>query len=249
VPHIYDNWRADVLGTCLPPNYAEERRLLYVAITRAEHHVLFTAGEDPNTFLESLPVEIESVSPDLPTFTPSDTEQTALQVTLPTPEGPSGQTPHTLMRDDVFEDVDDGRGTDFGTRVHDFAEAYARGDAVTPSNDDEVHVRRLLDELDGELLVEEDAYLPLTVDGERVTISGIVDLVHVTPEAVEIIDYKTDRGRHGESEYRKQLSIYYHVVTEVYPDREASASIFYTESGTRQEIEPLTVAEIRSLIG
>lgn len=55
----------------------------------------------------------------------------------------------------------------------------------------------------------DDAYLPPSVDGERVTIAGVVDLVHVTPDRVERLDSKTDRGRHGEAEYRKQLSVYY----------------------------------------
>ncbi|WP_232700620.1 UvrD-helicase domain-containing protein [Halobacterium wangiae] len=247
-PHIYDNWRTDVLQACLPRNYHEERRLLYVAITRAESHVVFTAGEDPNTFLEGLPVDIDSVTPDLGEITATETEQTTLDVTVPTPDGPVGHTPHTLMRDDVFEGVDGGRGTEFGNQVHDFAEAYALGEEVMPSNDDERRVATFLDSLDGELLVEEDASLPLTVDGTQVTVSGIVDLIHVTPDAVEIVDYKTDRGRHGEPEYRKQLSVYYHVVKAVYSDRQVTTSIFYTEEGKRQSIEPLSIAILENVV-
>jgi ATP-dependent helicase/nuclease subunit A len=247
-PHIYDNWRADVLQACLPRNYDEERRLLYVAITRAESHVVFTTGEDPNSFLEGLPVDIESVTPELGEIAAPETEQTTLDVTVPTLDGPVGHTPHTLMRDDVFEGVDGGRGTEFGNRVHDFAEAYALGEEVSRSNDDEHHVATFLDSLDGELLVEEDASLPLTVDGTKVTVSGIVDLIHVTPDAVEIVDYKTDRGRHGEPEYRKQLSVYYHVVEAVYPDREVSASIFYTEEGHQQSIEPLSIEILEDIV-
>jgi len=152
------------------------------------------------------------------------------------------------MRNEVFESVDGGRGTEFGTRVHEFAEAYALGEDVDPRNDDETHVARFLDGLDGELLVEEDAYLPLAVDGERVTVSGVVDLVHVRPDRVEIVDYKTDRGRRGEPEYRKQLSVYHHVVREAYPEREIGTSILYTETGTRRAIEPLSLEAIRELI-
>ncbi|SDZ78841.1 ATP-dependent exoDNAse (exonuclease V) beta subunit (contains helicase and exonuclease domains) [Haloplanus vescus] len=248
LPHVYDNWQADVLQKCLPRNYDEERRLLYVAITRAKSHVVFTAGEDPNTFVEELPVDVESVTPDLSEIASDETAQTTFQIEMPVREGPRGHTPHTLMRDDVFEDVEGGRGTEFGTKVHDFAEAYADGEDVAPRNDDEENVVQFLDGLDGELLVEEDAYLPLTVDGERVTISGVVDLVHVTPDRVEIVDYKTDRGRHGEDEYRKQLSVYYHVVREVYPDREITASILYTAQGTRRTVELLDMSEIRALV-
>jgi len=248
LPHVYDNWQADVLGKCLPRNYDEERRLLYVAITRSESHVVFTAGENPNTFIEELPVDVESVTPELSEIDNERIEQTTLHVEMPVREGPTGHTPHTLMRDDVFEDVEGGRGTEFGTQVHDFAEANALGEGVKPRNSDEENVKQLIDGFEGELLIEEDAYLPLSVDGERVTISGIVDLVHVTPDRVEIVDYKTDRGRHGEDEYRKQLSVYYHVARESYPDREITASIFYTESGLRQEIDPLSTGEIRRLV-
>ncbi|MEZ3118050.1 UvrD-helicase domain-containing protein [Halobaculum sp. MBLA0147] len=248
-PHVYDNWQADVLRKCLPRNYDEERRLLYVAITRAESHVVFSAGKDPNSFIEELPVEVAEISLDVDEQTLGPSEQTALQVDIPVPEGPQGQTPHTLMNDDVFEDVDGGRGTEFGSQVHDFAEAYALGDAGTPRNADEEHVKRFLDQLEGELLVEEEVYLPVSVGDDRVTVSGIVDLMHVTPDQVEIVDYKTDHGRHAESEYRKQLSVYYHVAQEVYPDREVTASIFYTETGDRQQVDPLPTQEIQHLVG
>jgi ATP-dependent exoDNAse (exonuclease V) beta subunit len=247
-PHVYDNWQADVLRKCLPRNYDEERRLLYVAITRAESHVVFSAGEDPNSFIEELPVEVAEVSLDVDEQTLNPSAQTALQVDTPVPEGPQGQTPHTLMNDDVFDGVGGGRGTEFGSQVHDFAEAYALGDAVTPQNADEEHVKRFLDQLEGELLVEEEVYLPVSVGDGRVTVSGIVDLMHVTPDQVEIVDYKTNRGRHAESGYRKQLSVYYHVAQEVHPDREVTASIFYTETGDRQEVDPLPVRGIQHLV-
>ncbi|MFT4905188.1 MAG: ATP-dependent helicase/nuclease subunit A, partial [Natronomonas sp.] len=56
------------------------------------------------------------------------------------------------MRGDVFENGEEGMGTEFGTTVHDFAEAYALGEAVTPEDDDERHATRCLDDLDGHLL-------------------------------------------------------------------------------------------------
>ena len=248
LPHVYDNWKADVLQRCLPRDYDEERRLLYVAVTRAEHHVVFSAGAEPNTFLESLPVDVEPGEPDLDEISVDKTGGPQFQIDIPTPDGPKGHTPHTLMREEVFEEVEEGEGTDFGTKVHDFAEEYALGRSVEPENTDERHVQQFIDDLDGELLVEEDAYLPVTVDGEQVTVSGIVDLIHVTQSRVEIVDYKTDRSRHAESEYRKQLSVYFHVTQAYYPDREISPAIFYTESGTLQPVEPLSLDHLRQII-
>ena len=58
-PHVYDDWPHDVIRRCLPPEYDGERRLLYVAVTRAESHVAFAAGETPNAFLDALPVEVD----------------------------------------------------------------------------------------------------------------------------------------------------------------------------------------------
>lgn len=246
-PHVYDNWRADVLRTCLPRNYDEERRLLYVAMTRAESHLVFTAGENPNTFIEELPVEEEELVPAVEADELQETKQAHLQIPVPTPEGPVGHTPHTLMRDDVFENGADGRGTAFGTQTHEFAEQYALGEAIEPSNVDEQHIKTFIDSLDGELRVEEQAYLPLTVAGEQVIVSGIVDVVSIRPDVVEIIDFKTDLGRHAENEYRKQLSVYYHVVRECFPDRAVTAGLFYTAEGARVDIEPLSQAELVDL--
>ncbi len=247
-PHSYDNWRYRILSACLGSDYDEERRLLYVAITRAEHHVLFSAGTEPSAFFENLPLEPTKIDPEVSDVTARTTEQAQLQVTVPTPDGPIGQSPHSLMDDGVFEEVEDGMGMEFGTRVHDFAERYAEGEEIEPENDDERHVKQFIDSLPGELRPEENAYLPLEVEDKRVTVSGIIDLLHVSEGVVEIIDYKTDRGRHAESEYRKQLSVYYHVVRELFPNRDVSTSIYYTGTGNRVDVDPLTMNELESLV-
>lgn len=138
------------------------------------------------------------------------------------------------MDEAVFDDVDAGRGTEFGTKVHDFAEAYALGEEVEPDGDDEENVAQFIDSFAGERLVEEDAYLPLTVDGDPVTISDVNDRLHATPDRVEIVDSKTDRGHHAETEYRKQLSIYDHVAIAVYPNRDSTASTLHTHTDDQQ---------------
>ncbi|WP_281193747.1 exodeoxyribonuclease V subunit beta [Halorubrum sp. F4] len=256
-PHVYDNWRADVIRHCLSRDYDEERRLLYVAITRAESHVLFTGGEDPNAFFEELPCSSREGDTTVDAVDRPTTARARLPFSIVTPDGPKGHTPHTLMDDDVFDGDAIGtesvefRGRDFGSRVHDFAEAYALDEDVTPTTDDaddERHVQRFLDGLSGEIHVEERAVLPMDVDGERVTITGIVDLVHETPTDIEIIDYKTDRTRRGLSEYRKQLSVYYHVLSECFPGKNVTASLLYTADGEREFIEPLAMDQLRDLV-
>jgi hypothetical protein len=217
-------------------------------MTRTESHLIFSGGEKPNTFLQELPVDIEGYAPSFQDRDHRETTQTQLGLSVPTPDGPISHSPHSLMRDDVFENVNGGRGTEFGTQVHEFAERYALGEPIEPSDeDDKHHVKEFIDSLDGELHIEEDVYLPLTVAGKQVTIAGVVDLVHILPETVEIVDYKTDRGRHAQSEYRKQVSVYYHVVRQRYPDREIATSVFYTEDGAQVPIDPLSIDELIEL--
>ncbi|GAB7011648.1 UvrD-helicase domain-containing protein [Halorubrum trueperi] len=248
VPHVYDDWKTDVLNRCLPQNYDEERRLLYVAITRAESHLVLTGGANPNSFLDALPVDVEDVDPDLSAFDTADDEHAPFTVDIPDPDGPASYSPHTFIDDDVFEGNTGGRGIEYGSAVHEFAERYVLDGAAEADNADKKNVKALIDSLDGDTDAEIDAFLPLTVDGERVTIGGVIDLLHRTPERVEIIDYKTDRSRHAEEEYEKQLSMYYHVVADRYPDRSVTASIFYTDGGNRRKINPLSKTEIRELV-
>ena len=258
-PHVYDNWRYDVIRRCLPREYDEERRLLYVAITRAESHVIFTGGEELNTFLEELPLDVEDADPEVDVVSQETSVQAELPFAITTPDGPIGHTPHSLMDDDVFEEIgeqmEDGveaesdmRGMDFGSRVHEFAEAYALGDPVTPSNTHEQRVKDLIDGLDGTLHVEEPVTLPVEVDGTRVSIAGIIDLVHETPDEVEIVDYKTDSTRQAQPEYRKQLSVYYHVLSQWFADKNVTTSLFYTRDGDREYVEPLSLDTLREIV-
>jgi hypothetical protein len=38
------------------------------------------------------------------------------------------------------------------------------------------------------------------------------------------------------------------VIDEWFEDKDVTATLFYTNTGTREEIEPLTLAELRSLV-
>jgi ATP-dependent exoDNAse (exonuclease V) beta subunit len=251
-PFVYDDWRYDVLRMTLPREYDEERRLLYVAITRAEHHVLLSAGEKPNQFLEELPVDVATLEPDVEQGGPGETQQAHLQITIPDASGPRSETPHTIMDESVFEQASGGLGSEFGDQVHKFAEDYVRGRVTDPpaiEEPDYVNVSTFIDDCQGTLLVEQPAHLHLEVAGESVTINGIVDLVHITEDCVEVIDYKTDRGRHAENEYQIQLSIYYHVLSDAYPARQVTSSIYYTAEDVSVKIEPLEIAEIEDIVG
>ncbi|MFC7236644.1 UvrD-helicase domain-containing protein [Halosegnis marinus] len=246
-PHVYRNWRHRLLQACLPSDYDEERRLLYVAMTRAKRHLLFTAGEEPSRFMDGLSIEAEEIDPDPTPESHSPIDHEPFTVDVPTSRDiPTRLGVHDIMDDSVYDNRTGGRGTAFGTELHDFAEAYALGESVEPANNDQRAVAQLISGLAGEFRVEETALLPLP--GEpAVTLSGIIDLVHVTDTQIDVIDYKTDPDRVAHEEYRKQLSAYYHVLASVYPDREIRLQVFYTQTAESVEVTPLSTDRLREL--
>jgi ATP-dependent helicase/nuclease subunit A len=154
---------------------------------------------------------------------------------------------HDIMDDSVYDEVTEGEGTEFGTAVHDFAEAYALGEDVDPSGpgaDEQAGIAAFIDGLSGTLLPEQTVICPL--DGDpRIVLSGIVDLLHVTPKRVDIVDYRTDRQRVAPAECRTRLSVYHHVLSAEYPYREIRPIIYYAADDERVEIEPLSEGELR----
>jgi ATP-dependent exoDNAse (exonuclease V) beta subunit len=152
------------------------------------------------------------------------------------------------MDESVHSEGEGGAGMAFGTQVHDFAEDYIAGNAVEPASTDEEQIIQLIDGLDGTLSAEQEMYLPLSINETLVTLSGVIDLLVETPDAIRIIDYKTDRSRVGVPEYRKQLSVYHHAVSAIFPDRPVVAELYFTEDGELHSINPLDMTELKSLV-
>ncbi|MFB6200203.1 MAG: UvrD-helicase domain-containing protein [Candidatus Nanohaloarchaea archaeon] len=59
---VYDSWKSEILHKTLSGEYDEERRLMYVAMTRAEDKLFFTADEErKSTFFTELDVEKQEI--------------------------------------------------------------------------------------------------------------------------------------------------------------------------------------------
>ena len=122
---LFDNWKSDLVNIGLFSDMDEERRLLYVAITRAMYDVYFTASR-PSEFFNSLgdesiqieeEVELEPIeaakiksSSDLEIKTQVESKNQVLSV-------------HDLM---TFKEGQQGRGKEFGTILHKLAFRYIK---------------------------------------------------------------------------------------------------------------------------
>jgi ATP-dependent helicase/nuclease subunit A len=70
--------------------------------------------------------------------------------------------------------------------------------------------------------------------GDPVLVSGQIDRLVVTPDAVLIVDYKTNRPSPARIEdadpaYLSQVAVYAAVLAEVFPDRAIEAAIVWTD--------------------
>lgn len=243
-PYSYDNWKSYLLSKCLTGDYDEERRLLYVAMTRAENYLYLTAEkENESAFFDNLDIGQESLEVNIDPSKPVKKKRSQLETKEPKSHAPIKYKAHALIDDSLFEDSDFGLGTEYGSKVHEFAERYVKSNPE-PDNIDEENVKKFIDQLEGELITEEVCLLPIQTEERKIILQGYVDLVHIGEDVVEIIDYKTDRKRIAEKEYFKQLSVYYHAVKGSYPDKKVKPFLYYTKDAERVPVDILSKEEL-----
>ncbi|MFB6204514.1 MAG: UvrD-helicase domain-containing protein [Candidatus Nanohaloarchaea archaeon] len=238
--YSYDNWRSEILFRCLSGEYDEERRLLYVAITRAEDHLIVTGEEGrESSFFEHL-----DITPERLEMEPENVESEAdsgseFSVEPPGNRYPVKKSVHSIMEGDFQGEVERGRS------VHEFAEALARGEEVEPVIEDEENLKKFMENLGGEMQPEQTLLYP--VKDEDVVIEGRPDLVVDREDQIDIVDFKTDRTRRDE-EYRLQLSIYRYAMEDIHPRKDIRGILFYTYRGKAVALEPLDREELEKRI-
>jgi len=242
--YIFDNWKTDLISAKLFSDNDEERRLLYVAITRAMHCVYFTShrpseffvelSNDSSTKFEEIKIEkLKRVKQEkislLKIKTKADLKNKVLAV-------------HDLMS---YQGSGKGRGIEFGNKIHMLAFRYLEKLKISKIEKeykkDFKNITTFIDkELKGaELLSEIDCSLPVN----NTMIRGIIDLVAVFKTRVEIIDWKTDMNKSNIEEYKKQLSIYYYVVKEVY-NLPVICKIFWSYTGESEKVDVIELKKI-----
>ncbi|MFB6199315.1 MAG: 3'-5' exonuclease, partial [Candidatus Nanohaloarchaea archaeon] len=222
---LFNNWKAHLASKAHDKSHDEERRLFYVAMTRAENHLFLSASEErPSKFFENLEIEKQEIEPELEETELKETEHKELETDRPERKAAIKKSLHDEM--DLEEDTV-GRGPEFGNKVHEFAEKYARGEDIEPRNEDEENVKELIDSLEGELRPEVPIKIPVQKEDRNIIYSGVIDLLHIKKDKVEIIDWKTDLSKVNHEEYEKQLDIYEKGVSKIF-DISVEKTIFYT---------------------
>lgn len=233
---LYDDLETYLTSRVSGVDYSEERRLLYVAMTRAENYLFLSAekGKEGRFFkeLDLDPVDLEPSIDEIKSPRAARPRKT-LRVGRPGSKRPKKKSVHSVI-DITFENHSGGRGKEFGTMIHAFAEKIASGKEVTVSQEergkeDKVNVKNFIQSLSGKLLPEQEVLIPKYENETKHVYHGSIDLLHVSDDRVRVIDFKTDEDRTNESQYKRQISLYAEGVSAEYPDREITGHIYYTK--------------------
>lgn len=250
----FNNWKSDLIKSiCKNRDYDEDRRLLYVAVTRAMQYLYFTAYS-PSPFFKSMSEKSESEAVEYfeHEIISSNIKPDKTGIKIKTPgkisAGRKFVSPHSLM-DEIPEEIPEDETTEavelntydllnrkryeFGKIVHEAANKIANGVELNSNIKEIKSIENFIIGLNAnELKAEIDFLFP---KGDTV-IRGTIDLLAFYDDRIEIIDYKTDKSRKYESKYKIQLGIYRDVIKEIYKEKNIVCKIYYVRLDETVEI-------------
>ena len=259
---IGDSWRTAVVSASVAKDYSEERRLFFVGISRAKQYVTLIAGKKPSEFFKhfargspqqagTYEVEKKTLRSQIPEARPVIGEFKVRRKNLSAHDLLMFGMTSSGMRPEGEADELCHKGMKYGTEVHQMAELIVRDFDIEPERFEEypelvkvkATVERLRAEGAEELYAERRCGLAL--NDPNVTISGIIDLLAVFPDRIEIHDWKTDAEGDYQGEYRIQLSIYAHVLMDMHPGKKVTCTIDWLDWSEPETFEPLDIEVIK----
>ena len=251
---VVKSWEGVLLKAGYPVDYSEERRLLFVAITRAKQYITFTSYEQDNgtsKFYEHYAKDSDCI-PIEPEF--KEFDESMLDSLTDKPEIQEYErkrmslSAHDLMStldEPSSEDKKEGKGTEYGDMVHKEAYRYLKWHRYDKSIEEMGYITGMIDGLLSEkakLSGEIRCVLPV----DDVSVKGTIDLLAEFDDRFEIHDYKTDPDQSYEERYILQMSIYYHAVASM--GKKVECYIDYVHLGKRVPVEPKSLDYIRERI-
>lgn len=238
----FDNWHADFINSVFKKNdYDEERRLLYVAVTRAKQYLFLTAYR-PSAFFSGLSFAsgIPAVTDfSYPVMLPEKKEEENMTEISP-PELLSEPkhfiSVHSLMEsaDEVFESdynaendftlTSSGLQIEKGILIHQIAHKLANGFDVKSDLPEVDKIKKFLSELKADSIKSEVSFL---YPKENNVIRGTIDLIAFYEDRIVIYDYKTDSGKNQLDKYKIQISVYKEVIQSIYKDIPVEGRIYF----------------------
>lgn len=259
---IKKSWKTKLALLSADPDYSEERRLLFVAISRAKQYVTILSGPKPSAFFKGLANMDMCVMDQCGTGVPHSDANVESESLIGRPaidpfiKRRKNIGVHDILRfdgEDAPPEGSDqvcGKGMEYGTKVHKAAEALARNvplDGEYSKFPEIPAIREVLESVKDAPIVESEIECALPFNDMNVTLRGIIDLYAEYPDRIEIHDYKTDVTENFESEYMLQLSVYAHAAEQA-TGKKAKCVIDYVSMGRRKEFDALPLSAIEERV-
>ena len=250
------NWRTRLAKSVLSMDYSEERRLMFVALSRAKQYETIICGPKPSKFIEELMDGEFATIPDVEYDPDVLREQLIEKPAVPVyPARRQKIGVHEILN---FNDEDGtsnslgsdevgGKGMEYGTEIHKIAELLEKGKPVDESYPEVEQIRKVLTSVSDADIRYTEIECGLPIDDLNVTLRGVIDLLVLYPDRIEVHDYKTDVSDRFESEYIMQLSIYAHAVQGFY-NKPVDCYIDYVSRGIFKRIEPLDMSLVKKRV-
>ena len=237
---VFDCWKWAIIKNIKEPDRDGERRLFFVALSRAKQYVTMTCHRGrESTF-------IKDVCTGTMTFVRPQLERKA-QGCAEAAGGRPAVQPYTPRKKRIslhevmgeYEESGGGKGAEHGIRVHKEAQRIMNGMSAGADDDETGYIKKIYDSLKGaEIMTEVDCSLP--VNGT--VIAGRIDMLAIFDDRVEVHDFKTDMNRSNEYRYEIQLSVYAHAAASL--GKPVRCVIDYVSQGISITLEPMAIGDI-----
>ncbi|MDR3206394.1 MAG: hypothetical protein LBT41_04815, partial [Candidatus Methanoplasma sp.] len=242
------SWQSHLVRKSSSADHGEERRLMFVAVSRAKQYATLVSGHKPSTFFTNADRFAELAPGKGRPFRTAGGSRTEFIERPAIPAHTARRTiyaVHEIMNMETGsansgkKDEFCGKGMEYGTKVHECAYAMAMGIAVKEELPELPEVKRILDSLTGaDIFPEAECFLPF--NGLGATLKGAIDLLAVYPDRIVVHDYKTDAETSFVNEYKVQLSVYAHAASG-YFKRPATCVIDFVSRNETIEFDPLSM--------
>ena len=245
--HIVRSWKTYLAEKTIEKDYSEDRRMMFVAISRAKQYVTMIAGPKPSPFFSGLGEgKIEKDGTGNITEITTGWDKNTIQRPIISGDFTRRENVgvHSIMRSigelrpDENTDEFSGKGKEYGTEIHELALAIALGKEVDDPRPEIPLIKDIVASVSNADLVLPEIECSLPFNEYNVTLRGVIDLLAVYPDKVVVHDYKTDVERSYEDEYKIQLSVYAHAASDFYK-KPAICIIDYVSRKETVQFEPL----------
>lgn len=243
----------DIVNKALPKDYDEERRLMFVAMSRAKQYITMISGK-PSGFFNGLSAGRDDPLPEDIDYSTDDSYRHNIEKPI-IPEYKPRRTKwpvHGIMElfsdgtgsmSDVVVDEVNLKGPVYGTQVHQEAQRLVSGFDVDDTYPEMSYIRKIVESRRDADILSAEVPCILPVPTTDVVLLGSIDMIALYSDRVEIHDWKTDGLKNMVDEYKVQLSTYAHSAEGFYK-LPVKCFIHYVSLGETLEFNPLPIQTI-----